>query len=78
MAEHERRKKALAQHLAKGEGGSGMPKIKDGPLVVNWDEGSAATSVEGVREMLKRLEDEARKEDEARSKGREGSGCVIC
>lgn len=55
LDEHERRKKKLAQHLS-GESGNGVPKIKDGPLVVNWDEGSAATSLEGVREILHRLE----------------------
>ncbi|CBQ69409.1 conserved hypothetical protein [Sporisorium reilianum SRZ2] len=73
LNEHQRRKKALAQHLANGQTGkAGMPKIKDGPLVVNWDEGTAATSLEGVREMLHRLErtpSEERKDE---------SSCIIC
>ncbi len=52
---------ALKKHLDNGvEGKGGMPKIKEGPLVVNWDEGTAATSLEGVKEMLARLERRAR------------------
>ncbi len=55
-----------------------MPRIKDGPLVVNWDEGTAATSLEGVKEMLKRLEDQAKKEEEESKASKGGGGCVIC
>ncbi|TKY88550.1 hypothetical protein EX895_002539 [Sporisorium graminicola] len=76
LNEHQRRKKALAQHLSaeEGKGISGMPKIKDGPLVVNWDEGTAATSLDGVRQMLHRLES-TRKEDKS---GKDDSSCVVC
>ncbi|SPO23985.1 uncharacterized protein UTRI_03474_B [Ustilago trichophora] len=77
LAEHERRKKALAQHLKSDGGHGGMPKIKDGPLVVNWDEGSAATSLQGVREMLMRLE--RSNADQGREKGEKDSGgCIVC
>lgn len=63
LAEHERRKLALKQHLANTGEQSGMPKIKDGPLVVNWDDGSATTSLQGVQHMLKRLQDQAHTDD---------------
>ena len=58
LKEHERRKLALKPHLD-ASNSSGMPKLKDGPVVVNWDEGTATTSLEGVKEMLKRLEQQA-------------------
>lgn len=74
LREHERRKMALKKHLDNGaEGKGGMPKIKEGPLVVNWDEGSAATSLEGVKEMLARLERESKGKE-----AKEGGGCVVC
>ncbi|EST09165.1 Thioredoxin-like fold [Kalmanozyma brasiliensis GHG001] len=74
LREHERRKLALKKHLADEKGG-GMPKIKDGPLVVNWDEGVAATDVEGVKEMLERLKREA---EEEKGREKDGGGCVVC
>ena len=77
LTEHERRKKTLAQHLAKNDTENGMPKIKDGPLVVNWDEGSAATSLEGVKLMLQRLEAQSATED-AKADKDGSSGCIIC
>lgn len=55
-----------------------MPKIKDGPIIVNWDQGTAATSLEGVKEMLAKMEEEARKEADITAKEKDGGGCVIC
>lgn len=56
-----------------------MPKIKDGPLVVNWDEGTAATSLEGVKEMLARLEAQAKHDESTRIHDkRAGGSCTIC
>ncbi|GAC95886.1 hypothetical protein PHSY_003464 [Pseudozyma hubeiensis SY62] len=75
LNEHERRKLALKKHLKDDPtGASGMPKIKDGPLVVNWDEGIAATDLQGVKDMLKRLQEDAR----AEGKKDPEKGCVIC
>lgn len=75
LNEHERRKLALKKHLkADSAGASGMPKIKDGPLVVNWDEGVAATDLQGVKDMLKRLQEDA----PAEGKKDPEKGCVIC
>lgn len=67
------RKDRLAPHLSHaGKAQDGMPKLKDGPLVVNWDEGSAATSLQGVKEMLHRLEKE-----QTNDSHKDGSGCII-
>ncbi|SNX86434.1 uncharacterized protein MEPE_05143 [Melanopsichium pennsylvanicum] len=97
LNEHNRRKKALAQHLSTSNSAKGttnsnndnnnnnysrMPKIKDGPLVVNWDEGTAATSLEGVKQMLERLQDQAQAHQAANSNSNHasngGGGCTIC
>lgn len=75
VTEHERRQKALQPHLATASGeatGAGMPKIKDGPLIVNWDEGFATTSLEGVQDMLKRLQ------QDQPEKTKDSGGCTIC
>lgn len=81
LNQHNRRKQALAPHLSSagnnGDADGGMPKIKDGPLVVNWDEGTAATSLEGVKQMLKRLEDQAATDGTGKSE-RGGTSCIVC
>ncbi|PWY98951.1 hypothetical protein BCV70DRAFT_201168 [Testicularia cyperi] len=84
LQEHNRRKMALQQHLAKsgadGSSTSGMPKIKDGPIVINWDDGYATTSLEGVRDMLRRLDEQqsASHNDSTSRSTNTGSGCLIC
>jgi hypothetical protein len=65
---HEQRRTALAQHLVDSD--AGMPRIKDGPIVVNWDEGSAATSLEGVQHMLARLQQQRQEREPP-------SSCVV-
>ncbi|SPO24206.1 uncharacterized protein UTRI_03474 [Ustilago trichophora] len=78
LSQHEKRKRNLAQHLKSDSGQGGMPKIKDGPLVVNWDEGTAATSLEGVKQMLMRLE-RSNNANQARGEGdKDAGGCIVC
>ncbi len=47
---------ALSAHLQGSEGGNvGAPSLREGPLLVWWDEGVAATSLQGARELLERI-----------------------
>ncbi|CCF50153.1 hypothetical protein NDA11_000260 [Ustilago hordei] len=80
MEEHEKIKFPLPHHLATSSAparkDSAMPEIKDGPIIVNWDQGTAATSLEGVKQMLVRIERSASEEKSGKSEG--GGGCVVC
>ncbi|SOV07835.1 uncharacterized protein UDID_07144 [Ustilago sp. UG-2017a] len=80
IEEHGKRKLTLPHHLAtssaRARKDSEIPEIKDGPIIVNWDQGTAATSLEGVKQMLVRIERSA--SEEKSGKGEGGGGCVVC
>lgn len=64
---------SLKAHLEQGSssgGDVGAPRLRSGPLVVNWDEGWATTSVEGVQAMLAKMEQE-------QEQAKDGGGCVV-
>ena len=66
--------RSIIAYLGHHKDAPSLQKLESGPLVVNWDTGTAATTLEGVQDIIKRAQNEISKEQQTPN---EGQSCSI-
>ena len=65
---------SLLDHLTPSSSPAGAPSLREGPILVWWDEGKATTSLQGVQAMLEAMKQQNASEG---GKGSTSGGCVV-